>query len=95
MRPQLRESVKRHRQRELMLAQQAIVLDRHRTLLGKTIEVLIDEPSEEGGWWIGRTRGQAPDVDSVTLVRGEELHRGMFVEAQIVDVTGYDLIAQA
>ena len=64
-------------------------------MLGKVVEVLIDRPTDEPDLWIGRTRAQAPDVDSVTFVYGTELAPGGFVDAQVIDVAVYDLIAQA
>ena len=80
-----------------MLAQQKVVLAKNRSMVGRVVEVLIDRPSDEAGLWIGRTRTQAPDVDSVTFVYAGpgEIRAGDFVEAQIIDVAGYDLIAQA
>jgi len=92
---QVSERTKKRRQEEIMLAQQAIAFEANRAMLGRVIEVLIDGPTDDAGIWIGRTATQAPDVDSATLVRGEELSAGDFVEAQIIDVAGYDLIAQA
>ena len=95
MRDQISERTKAKRQEALMLAQQRVVLAKNRSMLGKIVEVLIDRPSDETGLWIGRTRAQAPDVDSVTLVHGSKVAVGGFVKAQIIDVVGYDLIAQA
>ncbi|TFH08751.1 MAG: 30S ribosomal protein S12 methylthiotransferase RimO, partial [Candidatus Atribacteria bacterium] len=57
----------------LMLAQQEIVFEKNEAMIGKTVEVLIDEATAEDGIWIGRTQSQAPDVDSVTYVIGENL----------------------
>lgn len=95
---QVSERTKAKREKALMLAQQRIALEKNRSMLGKVVEVLVDRPTDEPGLWIGRTRTQAPDVDSVTFVHaGEagEIAPGDFVDAQIIDVTGYDLIAQA
>jgi len=92
---QVSERTKAKRHEGLMLAQQRITIAKNRSLLGKVVEVLIDRSTDDAGVWIGRTRSQAPDVDSVTIVRGDGLVPGDFVEAQIVDVAGYDLIAQA
>ncbi len=92
---QVSERTKAKRQEALMLAQQQITLQHNRTMLGKVVEVLIDGPTDDAGLWIGRTRTQAPDVDSVTFVHGEDIAGGDFVEAQVVDAIGYDLIAQA
>jgi ribosomal protein S12 methylthiotransferase len=92
---QVSERTKAKRQEALMLTQQKVVLAKNRSMVGKVVEVLIDRPSDEAGLWIGRTRTQAPDVDSVTIVHADRLTPGDFVKAQIVDVAGYDLIAQA
>ncbi|MBU0595847.1 TRAM domain-containing protein, partial [Candidatus Bipolaricaulota bacterium] len=67
----------------------------NRSMLGRIVEVLIDGPTDDPGVWIGRQATQAPDVDSVTLVRGDEATPGDFITAQIVDVAGYDLVARA
>ncbi len=83
------------RLQSLMLAQQEIAFENNKAMIGKTVEVLIDEPSEEDGIWIGRTAFQAPDVDSVTYVIGEGLEAGQFVDAEIVQTEDYDLLAQA
>ncbi len=92
---QVPERTKAKRQEALMLAQQEVAFAANRSMLGSVVEVLIDRPSDEPGLWIGRTKTQAPDVDSVTFVRGDGIALGDFVHAQIVDVAGYDLIAQA
>ncbi len=92
---QVSERTKGKRQEELMLAQQQVVASKNHAMLGKVVEVLIDRPSDEPGLWIGRTRTQAPDVDSVTFVHVNEVTSGDFIDAQIIDTVGYDLIAQA
>jgi len=97
---QVSERTKKRRQEELMLAQQEIAFAKNRSMLGRVVEVLIDGPTEDPEVWIGRTATQAPDVDSVTLVHAsaeqpDGLATGRFVDAQIVDVAAYDLIAQA
>jgi len=94
---QVSERTKAKRQEALMVAQQRIVAAKHGAMLGKVVEILIDGPTEEPDLWIGRMATQAPDVDSVTFVRAgpDGVRAGDFVDAQIVDVVGYDLIAQA
>ena len=61
-----------------MLAQQDVAFKKAKTKVGETIEVLIDRIAgrdEEDGW-VARSQGQAPDIDSVTFVHGEDLHAG-------------------
>lgn len=90
---QLSDQVKDDRVRELMLAQQEIVFAHNASLVGQRMEVLIDKPVDEDSLWLGRSRTQAPDVDSLTYVRGEDLVPGQFVEVEVVGVQDYDLIA--
>lgn len=78
----------------LMLAQQQIVFENNEAMIGQTIEVLLDEPTEEEDVWIGRMQSQAPDVDSVTYVIGDHLNAGQFVRAEVVQTEDYDLLAQ-
>jgi len=80
---------------ELMLAQQTIAFSENEAAIGSTVEVLIDKPADEAGSWIARSKGQAPDVDSVTIVFGGDLCPGDFVKVRIVDFNDYDLIAEA
>ncbi len=80
---------------ELMAVQQQIVFETNESMLGRTVEVLLDEPADADGVWVGRTQHQAPDVDSVTFVLGDGLSAGRFVTAELVGTEDYDLIAQA
>jgi len=92
---QVPADVVQDRLQALMLAQQTIVFENNAARIGQTVEVLIDEPTEEDGVWVGRTKFQAPDVDSVTYVIGEGLEAGQFVDAEIIRTEDYDLLAQA
>jgi len=78
----------------LMLTQQEIAFERNRERIGSRAEVLVDGPTDTPDLWISRTEGQAPDVDSTTLVAGDGLKAGEFVDVQITDVDGYDLVAR-
>jgi len=92
---QVPSAVVEDRLQALMLAQQAIAFENNEALIGRTVEVLIDEQIEEDDMWVGRTAFQAPDVDSVTYVLGTDLAAGQFAEAEIVQTEDYDLLAQA
>jgi len=92
---QVPEEVRSERVERLMLAQQRIALEANERLIGNRAQVLIDYETEDPGIWVGRTAGQAPDVDSVTFVSGSELTPGMIVDAEITGSQEYDLIANA
>ena len=92
---QVPEDVVQRRVERLMLAQQAIAFAANEARVGTTTQVLLDDASGEPNVWLGRTSGQAPDVDSLTFVGGEGLETGDLVEAEIVGWEDYDLIAEA
>ena len=93
---QLPDEVKQARLEELMLTQQEVAFAKARKHVGKTIEVLIDRPAgrdaEDG--WVARSAAQAPGIDSVTFVHGDNLPAGQFLSIKVTDFQAYDLVAQ-
>jgi ribosomal protein S12 methylthiotransferase len=92
MEGQIPEQVKRARVEELMLAQQEIAFAKAKKKIGSNVEVLIDRQSEER--WIGRGSGQAPEIDSVTFIHGQDLHPGQLIQAKVTGAHGYDSVAE-
>jgi ribosomal protein S12 methylthiotransferase len=92
MTEQLPDEVKKQRVEELMLAQQEVAFAKSEAMIGRNIQVLIDRPSDNG--FIARSASQAPDIDSVTFVKGKGLHPGQLVEVKVTDYQGYDLVAE-
>jgi ribosomal protein S12 methylthiotransferase len=92
---QVSDSVKQHRVEELMLAQQGVAFAKARAQVGNMIEVLVDRPAstDEGGSFIARSRGQAPEIDSVVYVKNKSLHAGQLVNVKVIDYQAYDLVA--
>ena len=92
----LPEEVKQERRQRLMEIQQANVFARNNAQVGRQLEVLIDQPvAEQPNAWIARSYGEAPDVDSVIWVTGEDLETGQLVPVEIVATSDYDLVAAA
>ncbi len=90
----LPEELKLARRDELMALQQQIAFEYGDSLVGNEIDVLIDEPVEEG-LWRGRGYMDAPEIDGEVLVSGEDLQPGMFVPVEIVERRDYDLVGIA
>ena len=93
----LPEVVKTERRDRVMAAQEPIAFAFNASLVGRTLDVLIDAPAPEAGshTWIGRTFADAPDVDGVTYVRSSHIEPGDLVACEIVAAEGYDTVAKA
>ena len=90
----LPEDVKESRRGALMAAQQEIAFAWNDQQIGKHMDVIIDqEVPGEANVWVGRTYGDAPDVDNLAYVTGEGLAAGQIVRCEIVAAQQYDLIA--
>ena len=89
---QIPKKTKEKRLSEIMLAQQEIVLGKHKNLIGKPIPVIVDEKDEKNGKWYGRTYGDAPDVDSKVIISENHLKLGDIKNMIVTGLSGYDLI---
>ena len=87
---QLSEAVKAERWERVMAAQVRIASRRAAAHRGRTVEVLV-EGRDARGRLIGRTRGQAPEIDGRTYLHGRAA-AGDLVQARIVGTETYDLV---
>ena len=74
-----------------------LMTQRAENRLGETLDVLIEEPSEDGpdGSYLGRAAHQAPEVDGeCVIIEAEGLKVGDMVRAEVVDSEGVDLIVR-
>jgi ribosomal protein S12 methylthiotransferase len=100
LRPRVRPAAARERLNRLTAILEARSEREHRRMVGSRVEVLIDslDPEEtgEGMAAVGRTPGQAPEVDGLTHVAGdlpEGTRPGDVLGATVSDTVGYDLFA--
>jgi ribosomal protein S12 methylthiotransferase len=81
---------KQNRANKLMAVQQEISYQRNQEKVGKVFKVLFDR--KEGGYFIGRTEFDSPEVDNEVLVSAEQYVRlGDFANVEITEATDYDL----
>lgn len=90
----LPEEVKLARRDELMALQQEIAFEFQESLVGYELDALIDEEVGDGVW-AGRCFSDAPEIDGVVYVSGENLQVGQFVPVEIVERRDYDLVGVA
>lgn len=92
----LPEKIKKERYNIVMELQQGISREINKKYLGKTVEVLIDEKlTGEKGKFLGRTSGDAPEIDGVVHVSGKGMKVGEMYKVKITDTLEYDLIGMA
>ncbi|MHB8760820.1 MAG: 30S ribosomal protein S12 methylthiotransferase RimO [Coriobacteriia bacterium] len=86
---QLPDDVRQERAQRLREVADAVGFERAAALVGSVLRVLVE--GEEEGETIGRTCGQAPEVDGMTVLE-DTAPAGAFVNARIIDSVGYDLV---
>lgn len=87
---QIPDEVKQERYARFMETQQMISTERLAEKVGREMAVLIDEVDEEGA--IGRTEGDAPEIDGAVYLNGEtQLAPGDLVKVNITHSDEYDL----
>jgi ribosomal protein S12 methylthiotransferase len=87
--------VVRERLDHLLEVQAEISYQRNQEFVGRDLEVLVDGLDEEGNV-IGRTYGQAPEVDGHAVIEGcpGEVTVGTFLRCRVREGAEYDLVAE-
>ena len=85
------------RRDRLMALQQEIAFQWAERRVGEATDVIIDSPlPDQPGVWIGRSYAEAPDIDGVIYVSGDDqgtIEVGDIKTCEIVAANGYDLVA--
>lgn len=92
---QVSERVKEARRNTVMEEQAVISWEINHSLVGSQGQVLVEGKSAIPEYpFIGRLERQAPDIDGVTYIKGENLLPGQFTDCRITDCDEYDLYAE-
>jgi len=87
------DEVKQERWERFMAHQQQISAARLQGKIGREIEVLVDEITDEGP--IGRSHADAPEIDGMVFLETDlELSPGQVVRARVTNADEYDLWAE-
>jgi ribosomal protein S12 methylthiotransferase len=88
----LPDAVREERKARLLRHQEDISTQRLERMIGRRIQVLVDDIDEDGA--IARSRGDAPDVDGLVYISdGQDLDIGEFAEVSVIDCDVHDLYA--
>jgi ribosomal protein S12 methylthiotransferase len=87
--------LKHERRRRLMELQQQIVFEANSRRLEQIVEVLVEGAHPETEHLlVGRTWRQAPEVDNQVLINEGSALPGEFVQVQLTETAGYDLVGR-
>lgn len=87
-------AIKAERANRIMEIQQEISARKNEAKVGQSFRVLFDR--KEGGYFVGRTEGDSPEVDNEVLVpaEGQYVRVGDFANVRITEATEYDIFGE-
>ena len=91
----IHHNTKKFRFNEIMKLQQGISDEVMKNQIGDIVEVLIEDESFDGKYYIGRSKNEVPDIDGIIYVeKSKDELLDKFVNVKIIDNKNYDLIAK-
>jgi ribosomal protein S12 methylthiotransferase len=82
----------------LMRIQMDVSLAENERLVGSVQEVLAESLMEDGEVWLGRTRGDAPEIDNAVMFTAPGIDAsaimGRIVKVRVTDAMDYDLVGE-
>ena len=96
---QIHGNTKKSRYNKIMAKQQKISNKNLQNKIGKTTEVLVEDMSFDGKYFVGRTKQDVPEIDGLVYIYNDGKQKienilNTIVNAKIIDVSDYDLIAE-
>ena len=96
---QIHGNTKKARYNRIMKTQQEISKKLQNNKMGKTYEVLVEDMSFDGKYYIGRTMQDVPEIDGIVYIKNRTKKReedilNHFINCKVIDVNDYDLIAE-
>lgn len=89
---QIPQKIKSERLKILSNLQYQIVKEKHGNLVGKTMEVVVDEIIDD--WAICHSEQFCPTVDPVVFIPSKEVEIGKFYKVKLVKLKKYDYIGE-
>ena len=92
---QVHPMTKKSRYNKIMAVQAEVSEENEKKYIGKTLDVLLEERSFDGKYYIARSYMDVPDIDGVIYVKcDDENLEGEFIKVRITGSNDYDLIAE-
>jgi ribosomal protein S12 methylthiotransferase len=97
LKEQIHPQTKKSRYNKVMKIQQEISKSNLENKVGNEYEVLIENVSFDGKYYIGRSYMDVPDIDGVVFIKNIAKDKdmiGQFVKCKITEIQDYDLIGK-
>jgi len=92
---QISDEVKRERKDQIMRLQADISCEINEHFIGEVIPVLVEGPSDDSDFpWVGRSERDAPEIDGLVYIAGDELEIGDIINVRITEADVYDLYGE-
>ena len=96
---QIHGNTKKARYNQIMQIQQEISKEIQSKKMGKIYEVLVEDMSFDGKYYIGRTMQDVPEMDGIVYIKNETDKKpeeivNHFINCKVTEVSDYDLIAE-
>lgn len=93
MKPKVSRKIARQRHDLVMALQQPIALQANQVRIGTVIPVTLESVADDGVFYIGRSYGEAPEVDPTILVAASQadLQLGQTYPVRLIDAGEYEL----
>jgi ribosomal protein S12 methylthiotransferase len=94
---QVPEKVKKARRKRIMEIQHTISRERNQSVVGTTLDVLIEGWDAEKGHYVARSQWDAPQIDNVVYVKAGDLDAtilGELTKVRVIQAKPYDLFAE-
>jgi len=93
LKPRIAKSVSKKRMQLVMKIQKQITEDANHRRIGQLVPVAIERVADDGIFFIGRSYGEAPEVDPVIYVAAsdEGLTTGQTVQVRLIEAGEYDM----
>ena len=95
---QIHGNTKKSRYNKIMEEQQIISNQNLKKKIGKTFDVLIEDVSFDGKYFIGRTMQDVPEIDGIVYIKNigqdEDKMLNKIEKYKVIDISDYDLIME-
>ena len=92
---QVHPMTKKSRYNKIMQIQAEVSEENEKKYIGKELEVILEERSFDGKYYIARSYMDVPDIDGVIFVKcDDENLEGEFIKVRITGSNDYDLVAE-